>query len=67
MALIEKFDSVSAAATGLREMLARKDLIMGFGHRVGNTFASGTTHRTQMTGWIVAWHTQPSIVDELVQ
>lgn len=35
--LIQKFRSASEAEKGLREMLARKDLIMGFGHRVYTT------------------------------
>ncbi len=34
MALIQQFDSVEAADKGLREMLAQKAKIMGFGHRV---------------------------------
>ena len=34
MELISRFDSAEAAAKGVHEMLARKDLIMGFGHRV---------------------------------
>ena len=34
MELIERFDSPEAADRGVREMLARKELIMGFGHRV---------------------------------
>ncbi len=34
MALIERFESPQAAAKGVREMLARRELIMGFGHRV---------------------------------
>ena len=37
MELIQKFDSAAAATAGVREMLARKDLIMGFGHRVYTT------------------------------
>ncbi len=37
MGLIQKFDSAEAAVTGVHEMLARKDLIMGFGHRVYTT------------------------------
>ena len=37
MELIEKFDSPGQAATGVREMLARKEKIMGFGHRVYTT------------------------------
>ncbi|MEX2126423.1 MAG: 2-methylcitrate synthase [Woeseia sp.] len=37
MALIEKFDSPEGAAKGVREMLARKEKIMGFGHRVYTT------------------------------
>ncbi len=34
MELIEKFDSADEAAAGVREMLANKEKIMGFGHRV---------------------------------
>jgi 2-methylcitrate synthase len=34
MALIERFDSPAAAATGIKKMLANKEKIMGFGHRV---------------------------------
>lgn len=34
MELIEKYDSVESADKGVREMLANKELIMGFGHRV---------------------------------
>ena len=34
MVLIQRFDSPQAAETGVRDMLARKELIMGFGHRV---------------------------------
>ena len=34
MELIERFDSPQAAERGVHEMLARKELIMGFGHRV---------------------------------
>ena len=34
MELIERFDSPEAAERGVHEMLARKELIMGFGHRV---------------------------------
>ena len=34
MALISKFDSPEEAADGVRGMLARKELIMGFGHGV---------------------------------
>lgn len=37
MELISSFDSADAAERGLLEMLARKDLIMGFGHRVYKT------------------------------
>ena len=37
MALIEKFDSAEAATAGIHQMLANKDLIMGFGHRVYTT------------------------------
>jgi 2-methylcitrate synthase len=34
MALIEQFNSPDEAEAGLKEMLGRKQLIMGFGHRV---------------------------------
>jgi 2-methylcitrate synthase len=37
MELIEKFDTPEEAAKGVREMLARKEKIMGFGHRVYTT------------------------------
>jgi len=37
MALIQKFDSPEEATEGVLGMLARKDLIMGFGHRVYTT------------------------------
>lgn len=37
MALIEKFKSPEDAEVGLKEMLANKELIMGFGHRVYTT------------------------------
>ncbi len=34
MELIQKFDSAEAAIAGVRQMLANKEKIMGFGHRV---------------------------------
>ncbi len=37
MALIQEFESPAAAAAGVRDMLARKEKIMGFGHRVYTT------------------------------
>jgi 2-methylcitrate synthase len=37
MELIQKFDSAEKAAKGVREMLAKKEKIMGFGHRVYTT------------------------------
>jgi len=37
MELISRFDSPAAATAGVREMLANKTLIMGFGHRVYTT------------------------------
>lgn len=37
MALIEKFSSPNEAEQGLKDMLARKEKIMGFGHRVYTT------------------------------
>ena len=38
MALVERFDSAEAADKGVRQMLADKEKIMGFGHRVYTTF-----------------------------
>jgi 2-methylcitrate synthase len=37
MELIDRFESPDAAADGVREMLQRKEKIMGFGHRVYTT------------------------------
>ncbi len=37
MELIQKFDSAEAATAGIHDMLAKKELIMGFGHRVYTT------------------------------
>lgn len=37
MALLEKFNSPDEAERGVKEMLARKELVMGFGHRVYTT------------------------------
>lgn len=37
MELIDRFESPEAAADGVREMLERKERIMGFGHRVYTT------------------------------
>lgn len=37
MELIDRFESPEAAADGVREMLKRKERIMGFGHRVYTT------------------------------
>lgn len=37
MALIEKFKSPEEAEAGVMQMLARKELVMGFGHRVYTT------------------------------
>ena len=37
MDLIRRFDSAGAATDGIHKMLANKDLIMGFGHRVYTT------------------------------
>jgi len=37
MALIEKFSDADSAETGLKEILANKGLVMGFGHRVYKT------------------------------
>lgn len=37
MALIEQFSSITEAQQGIRELLAKRELIMGFGHRVYTT------------------------------
>jgi len=37
MALIKKFNSAADATAGIHDMLAKKELIMGFGHRVYTT------------------------------
>ena len=37
MALIERFDTADAATQGIKDMLVRKEKIMGFGHRVYTT------------------------------
>jgi len=37
MELVQKYSSIGAATQGVLEMLARKDKIMGFGHRVYTT------------------------------
>jgi len=37
MELIERFDSADTATKGIHEMLEKKELIMGFGHRVYTT------------------------------
>lgn len=37
MKLLQQFDTPEAAETGIKEMLAQKQLIMGFGHRVYTT------------------------------
>lgn len=37
MALIEQFSSVTEAQQGTRELLAKRELVMGFGHRVYTT------------------------------
>lgn len=37
MELVQRFDSAADADTGIRDALARKDKIMGFGHRVYTT------------------------------
>ncbi|MCH7820482.1 MAG: 2-methylcitrate synthase [Proteobacteria bacterium] len=49
MALIEKFDSAEAAAAGVHEMLERKELIMGFGHRVYTTSDPRNTVNKKMS------------------
>jgi 2-methylcitrate synthase len=49
MALISRFDSAAAATAGVHEMLANKDLIMGFGHRVYTTSDPRNTVNKKMS------------------
>ncbi|MCH8060067.1 MAG: 2-methylcitrate synthase [Proteobacteria bacterium] len=49
MALIKMFDSADAASAGVHEMLERKDLIMGFGHRVYTTSDPRNTVNKKMS------------------
>ncbi len=49
MELIQKFDSAEAATAGIHEMLANKDLIMGFGHRVYTTSDPRNTVNKKMS------------------
>lgn len=49
MALISKFDTPEEAAEGVRGMLQRKDLIMGFGHRVYTTSDPRNTVNKKMS------------------
>lgn len=49
MALISKFDSAEEATAGVQGMLERKDLIMGFGHRVYTTSDPRNTVNKKMS------------------
>jgi 2-methylcitrate synthase len=49
MALISKFDTAEEATAGVLEMLERKDLIMGFGHRVYTTSDPRNTVNKKMS------------------
>lgn len=49
MALISKFDTPKEAAEGVRGMLQRKNLIMGFGHRVYTTSDPRNTVNKKMS------------------
>jgi 2-methylcitrate synthase len=49
MALISKFDTAEEATAGVLEMLQRKDLIMGFGHRVYTTSDPRNTVNKKMS------------------
>ncbi len=49
MELIQKFDTPEAATAGVHEMLANKDLIMGFGHRVYTTSDPRNTVNKKMS------------------
>ena len=48
MALIEQFDSPAAAADAVRGMLARKEVIMGFGHAI---YRTSDPRNTIIKGW----------------
>ena len=48
MALIEQFDSTEAAAEAVRGMLARKEVIMGFGHAI---YRTSDPRNTIIKGW----------------
>ncbi len=49
MELVQKFDSVESARSGLLEMLANKEKIMGFGHRVYTTSDPRNTVNKEMS------------------
>ena len=49
MELISKFDTPEAATAGVHEMLANRDLIMGFGHRVYTTSDPRNTVNKKMS------------------
>ncbi len=49
MELISKFDSAEEATAGIHAMLERKDLIMGFGHRVYTTSDPRNTVNKRMS------------------
>ena len=49
MELISQYDSAEAAIDGIHEKLARKDLIMGFGHRVYTTSDPRNTVNKKMS------------------
>ena len=48
MALIEQFDSTDAAEEAVRVMLARKEVIMGFGHAI---YRTSDPRNTIIKGW----------------
>ena len=48
MALIEQFDTPDEAATAVRGMLARKEVIMGFGHAI---YRTSDPRNTIIKGW----------------
>ncbi|MCH7829989.1 MAG: 2-methylcitrate synthase [Proteobacteria bacterium] len=54
MALISSFDTPEEAAKGVRAMLERKDLIMGFGHRVYTTSDPRNTVNKKMSRALAA-------------
>jgi 2-methylcitrate synthase len=54
MALIERFATAAAAEQGVRDLLGRKQLIMGFGHRVYRSSDPRNAFNKRMSGELAA-------------